>query len=247
MSIQCRHILVGVPIYLMLGWAQLADGQQPAPSSDVPSATAKAAPPVAVSETERKAAILDSDCWRRAMFELNEWFRSQTIFTPEEVAELRSDFADRVEKMTAKELQDVISDMDAKFRILDTPEVQEVRAWFGRYLSLLTDRRREEVLRDIPNFPTMTASQLNQEIMKIQRRRNSRANFNRNRQRQVDSQLQANRAPQSVPQNRTPRRSTYRSPYRPVSRERPFDDVQIGPRRSMNVDPYGRIFMNLSF
>ena len=106
------------------------------------------------------------------MFELNEWFRSQTIYTPEEVAKFRSDFKDQVDKMSAKELQDVISDMEAKFRILDTPEVQEVRAWFGRYISLLADWRREEVLRDIPNFAKMTASQLNQEIMKIQRARN---------------------------------------------------------------------------
>jgi len=247
MSIRSMHPLASVPICLLLGWLQLAEGQQAAPSPAVPAATAKAAQSDAASDAAQRAAILDSECWRRAMFELNEWFRSQTIYTPEEVAKFRSDFKDKVDKMSAKELQDVLSDMEAKFRILDTPEVREVRAWFGRYISLLADWRREEVLRDIPNFAKMTASQLNQEIMKIQRKKSSRASFNRNRQTQVNAHLQANRAPQTATRNRTTQRSAYRSPYRPASRERPHENVHVRTRGSLTVDPMGGIWRNLSF
>jgi hypothetical protein len=241
------HPLATVPICLLLGWLQLAEGQQAGPSPAVPAATAKAAQSDAASEAAQRAAILDSECWRRAMFELNEWFRSQTIYTPDEVAKMRADFNDQVDKMSAKELQDVISDMEAKFRILDSPEVQEVRAWFARYISLLADWRREEVLREIPNFAKMTASQLNQEIIRLQRRKNLRANSNRNRQTQVNAHLQANRAPQTATRNRTTQRSAYRSPYRPASRERPHDNVQVGMRGSLTVDPAGGIWRNLGF
>jgi hypothetical protein len=236
-----------------LVWAQSAHGQQAVPdASAAPNRTTNATvtpQSVAVSDAVRKAEILDSECWHRAMFELNEWFGSQTIYTPEEVAKLRSDFTDRVDKMSVKELQDVISDMEAKFRILDTPEVQEVRAWFGQYMSVLAHRRREEVLREIPNFATMTPAQLNQEIMKIQRQmqhmRSSRAAFDRNREAQVEARLQANSETQTVTQNRNRQRSAYRSPYRPQSKERRFDNAQIGPRKNINVDPFGGIWMNL--
>ena len=183
MTIRNAYTLVGVSIFLLSCGSQAALGQQAPPDSAVPAATAQAEPAGQASETEQKAAILDSDCWRRAMFELNEWFRSQTVYTQEEVADMRADFEDQVDQMSAKELKDVLSDLEAKFRIMDTPEVREVRAWFGRYISLLADWRREELLRDIPNFATMTASQLNEEIMKIQRKKNLRANSNRNRRR----------------------------------------------------------------
>ncbi len=247
MPIRSAYILVGVSICLASRFSQPTHGQQSSPDSPIPAATPQARPPEPAGDEEKRAAILDSDCWRRAMFEFNEWFRSQTIYTPQEVADLRADFDDQVDQMSAEELKDVLSDLEAKFRIMDTPEVREVRAWFGRYISLLADWRREEVLKEIPNFATMTAAQLNDEITRIQRKKNLRANSNRNRGARVDAQLQANRAQQTVNRNRPSQRPAYRSPYRPASQARPFDDVQIGPRRTMNVDPYGRIFMNLSF
>jgi hypothetical protein len=234
MSIQFRKIIASVPICLLLGPSLAAHAQQ-------------AAPPVASNEAENRAAILDSECWRRAMFELNEWFRSQTIYTPDEVAQMRADFNAQVENMSAKELQEVIADMEAKFKILDSAEVQEVRAWFARYISLLADWRREELLREIPNFATMTASQLNQEIIRLQRRKTSRANFNRNRQTRVNTQAQANRAPQAAAPRRTAQRPSYRSPYRPASRERPHENARVGTRGSLTVDPMGGIWRNLSF
>lgn len=234
MLIRFRKILASVPLCVLLDSSLAAHAQQ-------------AAPPQATNEAAQRAAILDSECWRRAMFELNEWFRSQTIYTPDEVAQMRADFKAQVENMSAKELQEVIADMEAKFKILDSAEVQEVRAWFARYISLLADWRREEMLREIPNFATMTAAQLNQEILRLQRRKTSRANFNRNRQTRVNTQVQANRAPQAAAANRTAQRTSYRSPYRPASRDRPHENAHVGMRGSLTVDPLGGIWRNLGF
>ena len=44
MSIRSMHPLASVPICLLLGWSQLAEGQQAGPSPAVPAATAKAVP-----------------------------------------------------------------------------------------------------------------------------------------------------------------------------------------------------------
>ena len=73
------------------------------------------------------------------MFELNEWFRSQTIFTPEEVARKKVDFADRVDKMSVAELRNVIADLQTKFQILDAPELRELRS-VVRHVSLRAGR-----------------------------------------------------------------------------------------------------------
>lgn len=225
-----------------------AQQEQAVPESAAP-APAAAQPPTAWNAATRQE-ILDSECWRRAMFELNSWFRSQTIYTPEEVEQLRSDFAERVDTMSIEELREVISDMDAKFQILDSPQVRDVRAWFGHYISILSDRRREEILRDIPNFAKMTPGQLTQEIMRFQRKKSSQASFDRTRQKRVDARVQADRNAQAATaaaRNRAPRSSSYRSPYRPAARERPFENVQVGVRRSMSIAPTGEIMMHMGF
>jgi hypothetical protein len=152
--------------------------------------------------------------------------------------------------MSAKELQEVIADMETKFRILDTPQVIEARAWFAQYIAVLAERRRDEVLREIPNFATMTAAELQQEVMKVQRKKLAQAQFNRGRQTKVDAQLQRNQAhlaARAAARQSRARQSSYRSPYRPGPPLRSFDNVQAGPRRSMTVDPAGGVWMNLSF
>ena len=115
------------------------------------------------------------------------------------------------------------------------------------YLSVLADQKRDEILRDVPNFITMTPAQLTQEIMKLQRKkqqgRASQAAFDRNRQAQVDAQLQANRQAQTARQNLVDKRTNYRSPYRPAPPGRQFENVQPGGNRSMTMGPNGGLFI----
>lgn len=240
-----QHKVALLLVCLLVGTLQEALAQQAAPESAAPAPAA--APPPTAWNAATKQEILDSECWRRAMFELNAWFRSQTIYTPEEVARLRSEFAERVDTMSIEELREVISDMDAKFQILDSPQVRDVRAWFGHYISILSDRRREEILKDIPNFAKMTPGELTQEIMRFQRKKSSQASFDRTRQARVDARVQAGRNAQAAAQNRPSRPSSYRSPYRAAPRERPFENVQVGVRRSMIIGPTGEIMMHMGF
>jgi hypothetical protein len=245
MSLIQRHApFLTIACGLLCGCLTLeARGQQAAPGALPARSASPEVGAQATSSAAKKEEILKSECWHRAMFELNQWFSTQSIYTPEEVAELKADFVERVNTMSVEELQAVITDLDAKFRILDSPQAREAREWFGQYLSVLADRRRDEVLRDIPNFATMTPAELTQEILKIQRKKGGKARFHNNRQSQVTAQLQANRAAQAAIQQRPRSRATYQAPYRPANRERPFDNVQIGPQRGMLISPEGQIWM----
>lgn len=205
--------------------------------------------PSAKSAAAEKAEILNSEHWRRAMFELNEWLRTQTTLRPDEAARKRADFAARVETMSPDELRHVMADLDAKFQLLDTPEARETRAWFGQYLSVLADRRREQVLSEIPNFGTMSVAELNQVLARIDRKRSSQANFNQNRQARASAQKQANRNAKQAAADRRAARPAYRAPYRPQQQsfERPFDNAQVGSSRRMVVDPNGQIWTGWGF
>ena len=52
----------------------------------------------AADEIARKNAILASSQWRRAMFEMNEWFNAQKTYTPEQVAKTKANFAATVQR-----------------------------------------------------------------------------------------------------------------------------------------------------
>jgi hypothetical protein len=202
-------------------------------------------------EAAERAKIFESDCWRRAMFELDNWSRTQTIYRPEELARMRADFAEQVKTMSTRELREVIANLDTKFKLLNSPQLAETRAWFAQYMAVLSDRRRDEILKEIPNFATMTAAELQQTILKVQRKISSQAQFNRARQTKVDKQVQrnqANLAAQVAARQRRASQSAYRSPYRPAApAQSRFDNVQLGSSRTMMLDPGGGLWMNLNF
>ncbi len=185
--------------------------------------------PVDPADAAAKKKILDSYEWHRAMFELTEWLSAQSIYSKQQVAQIEADFNRQVAEMSGVELSFVLADMQEKFKIMESSEAKEARNWVGRYLSILTEKKRAQVLKDVPNLLTMTAAQLEQEIMKIDRRRDSmrsnQAAFDRTRQEQVSNQIQQDRfEQQTYVQNRAnfPTDADTYSPYR------------NGPVRSIN-------------
>lgn len=119
----------------------------------------------------RKAEIMSGPRWRRAIFELGEWLSNQQIYTPQEVNRIKADFNRRVAGMSSYELEYLLDDLDAKFKVMETPEARDAKAWLGQYLAVMSDQRRAEALRDIPDVVTMSASQLQQEINRIEQKR----------------------------------------------------------------------------
>jgi len=141
------------------------------PANQPTGSDAKHEEPGSAGDLARKAEIMSGPRWRRAIFELGEWLSSQQIYTPQEVNRIKADFNRRVAGMSSYELEYLLDDLDAKFKVMETPEARDAKAWLGQYLAVMSDQRRAEALRDIPDVVTMSASQLQQEINRIEQKR----------------------------------------------------------------------------
>jgi len=236
----CRPATAQVPV---------ANGS--APTADTsPSATSAPQEPVGKddgggSDLAKKAEIMNSPRWRRAVFELGEWLSAQAIYTPAQVRNIKADFNRKVEKMSSHDLEYLLDDLDAKFKVLDTPEARDARSWVAQYLSVMSDQRRAEALKDVPNVVTMTAGQLQQEIQKIEQKRSSlqqqQAAFDESRQ-QLVQQAQAARqqtAAASAAAMRSAGSVSY-SPYRSGGGggKPPFSDAK-GSGMTLYSGPFG--------
>lgn len=192
----------------------------------------------------QKADILRSSRWRRAIFELGEWLNTQEIYPPKQVLKIKADFNQRVAKMSSYELEYLLEDLESKFKVIDSPEAKDARAWVGQYLSAMSDRKREEVLKDIPDIVKMSSGQLSQEIQKIETKRQSlqqqQAAFDQSRQVMVEQaqgarQQTAQAAAMAAAQSSGPAFSPYRSQG---GSKPPFSDVK-GSGMSIGVGPFG--------
>ncbi len=122
-------------------------------------------------ERYRRAVILASDRWRRAMFELDEWLAVQPVYTPEQVRQIRAGLANRVAAMSSYDLDYLLDTLDFKLRILASPEATEAREWLGRYLSVMADAKRAALLRELPNVVEMTSGELIAGIKAVEAKR----------------------------------------------------------------------------
>jgi len=221
------------------------------PPAPVKGSTERTMPSQATPEdAARKVEIMSGERWRRAIFELGEWLSSQQIYSPQEVRRIKADFNRRVAGMSSYELEYLLDDLDAKFKVLETPEARDAKAWLGQYLSAMSDQRRAEALRDVPDVVTMTSSQLEQEINRIEQKRVSlqqrQQAFDQSRdvlvqQAATNRQQTAAAAAAAMAQTRS---SASFSPYRTGGggggggAKPPFSDAK-GSGMSVGVGPWG--------
>jgi hypothetical protein len=137
-------------------------GQHPA--ADAPDATD-------LDDRFRKAQLLGSDRWRRAVFELEAWLESQPVSTPAQTRAIRADLDRRVADMTSYEVEYLLDTLDAKLRILTSPAARDAREWLGRYLAVMADHKRAEVLAELPNVLDMTTAELVAGLERLQAKR----------------------------------------------------------------------------
>lgn len=155
-------------------------------------------PPVieaGADDVARKAAIMNGPRWQRAVFELGQWLATQSIYPPDEVLRIKAGFNDRVARASADHLEQMLDDLDAKLRIVDTPEAREARDWVGHYLSALSDQRRAQALAAVPDITTMSAAELQAEVEHVAQKRadirQRQAAFESGRQELVEQARQA--------------------------------------------------------
>ena len=214
-------------------------------AADLCSATA---PDADLASTEcdlvRKADIMHGSQWQRAVAELGGWLATQRVYTPAEVRRIKVRFNEQVAAMSSYELEYLLDSVDQKMRLLDTPEARDAKAWLGEYLSAMSDARRAQELRTVPNLLDMNAAQLWEEIQRIDRKRASLQQRQQGvvaRQDALAGRAVANRqstAEASRAATARLRSAPAHSPYRRGGGSAPFSDVQ--PRRmSIGVGPLG--------
>jgi len=213
------------------------------PAAGAPGADAQ-------DEMSAKTEILQSSRWRRAIFELGEWLSTQKIYSPREVQRIKVDFNDKVMRMSSQELEYLLDDLETKFKVMDTPEAREARAWVGQYLSAMSDRRRADVLKDVPNVVDMSAGQLAVELQKIEQKRASlrdrQTRFEEGRG-ELAAAAEANRqatakasAAAVAKLNSSPAYSPYRSNSGGGGQgSPPFSNARVGSGMSIGVGPWG--------
>ena len=206
------------------------------------------APEADLASTEcdlvRKADIMRGSQWQRAVAELSGWLGTQRVYTPTEVRRIKVRFNEQVAAMSSYELEYLLDSVDQKMRLLDTPEARDAKAWLGEYLSAMSDARRAEELRTVPNLLDMNAAQLWEEIQRIDRKRASLQQRQQGvaaRQGALAGRAAANRQSSAEASRAAASRlrsAPAHSPYRRGGGSAPFSDVQ--PRRmSIGVGPLG--------
>jgi LmbE family N-acetylglucosaminyl deacetylase len=146
-------------------------GVWPASSGQSPADTRPDDHRAAIEDRARKARLLGSDAWRRTLFEFEAWLEEQPAYTPSQARAIRSDLDRRVAAMSSYELEYLIDSLEAKLRILDSPAAREAREWLSRYLTVMADRKREEVLAEVPNVLDMTTAELTAALDRLRGKR----------------------------------------------------------------------------
>lgn len=159
-----RASAVGVCGMLALAHA-IALAQPAAPPSSQAAATTSA------DDAARKASLMASERWRRAMFEFDQWLARQPVYTPAQVRKIRADLATRIETMSSFELDYLLDTLEGKLVVLESPAAEEARDWLGRYLAVMADRKRQEVLGEVPNILDMSASELEAAVRRVEAKR----------------------------------------------------------------------------
>lgn len=228
------------------GWLAIAVviAALPAPAAD-PRPENDSSPEADAGDQDRKAKVLASDRWRRAMFEFNAWLDSQPVYSPTQVASIRRELTSRVTTMSSFEVEYLLETMSAKLQVLETPAARDARGWLGRYLEVMSDAKRAEVLRDVPNVLDMSAAELEAVVQRIDTKRAevarrhdevlaARQDF-AGFQRRVGRDYAAARARLAAGSDAAPPFSPYRGP---AARSAPFADAYDSPT-VVGASPWG--------
>lgn len=152
-------------------WSLLATVHAAAMAQPAASPPSQATQPPSTDDAARKASLMAGERWRRATFEFDQWLARQPVYTPAQVRKIRADLATRIETMSSFELEYLLDTLEGKLAVLESPAAEDAREWLGRYLAVMADRKRQEVLGEVPNVLDMSASELEAAVRRVEAKR----------------------------------------------------------------------------
>jgi hypothetical protein len=145
--------------------AQPADGTKGGQVATAPAAASAPRP----DEAERRK-VIDSPAWRAMQHDLMEWLSVQRVYTPSQLRKVKSELNAKVAKMSPQELVDFMGDMEAKLKILMSPEAEKARLWMERRMAVAV-LTPEQLKRMRPDVLNMTSAQLEERLAEWEQQR----------------------------------------------------------------------------
>lgn len=188
----------------------------------------------AQAEQARRELILKSELWRNTFVGLDEWLSVQTMYDKNQLEDIKKRFSDRVEKMSADDLEEFRQDLDAKLEMLLGSEGRDILGWVAANLARAAPAYRKKMGIEYPDVANLTAAQLRQQLdLLIQKRSDAQANAaasERNRQARIAGlQAEQKQAFQERQQALSRSAGSANSPYNPGP-IRKYPDVVSRPQ-----------------
>lgn len=116
---------------------------------------------------------LDGKSWRRTMDALDEWFSTQTIYDPRQVGDIKKQIAEEVSEMPDDDRDAFQQDLDAKLKMVFSPEGRDILEWVATNLAAAAPEYRKKMDLKYPDLLKLTAAQLREQLDLLERRRSS--------------------------------------------------------------------------
>jgi len=121
--------------------------------------------------TPSRDAVVSSQAWRESLHGFDEWLSAQTIYSPDQAAQIKAEQQRNLANMTTDELQDFQRDLDAKLSIVSSTEWQDAIDWLSNTLSAAAPSYAAKLNLQYPDVAHLTAAQLQRALAKLERRR----------------------------------------------------------------------------
>ena len=220
----------------------------------VTAATVAGQPPAGIppesesSPAYQRRQIMESERWQKLERSFQEWLSVQSIYTPAEIAQLKTQLRNRITSMSPQQLEDFMMEMEDKLSVLLSDEATDARS----FLNFLTPAARRQKLAQqgiqVTSLVNTTASQLRQELSQFKQSRvaarQAQSGFDRSREEQIARYDEQRREQQEAYTAAIRQPVTSVVPTVPAARG-PFAPQSYGrtliPQQSFYVSPWGRI------
>jgi hypothetical protein len=153
------RILAGLTLAVCLaaGWSAGAEREPPRDKDD--------------SEAAERDEILLGPVWLETMRAWDEWLNTQKIYDKQQVKKLKQQLAAKVERMSPRELEDLLDEMQAKLDILMGAEARDARRWLSETLSVASEQYAKKVRAGLPDVANISAVELQEDLDRFEERR----------------------------------------------------------------------------
>jgi hypothetical protein len=194
--------------------------------------------------------IMASERWTQAMQQFDQWVSLQSVYNDDEIEALRSELRNRVAVMSPTQLEDFLTEMEARLAILLSPAATEARQWMAPLTDQAVQRMRAKYgVEDPIRVPaTDLENALRQFAADRQAQAAGAAAFNQSRQSAASAAIRSNESQQQALNQAAQRGAgsfqSQASPYAPRSTQKnPRTFSSPYPKMNYSIGPWGGVWI----